>query len=499
MANRKEAAEELLRRQKVQSSLLEWCRLIGPAEPGLHHRAIIDRLEAVVRGDVRKLMVFTSPGAGKSWFCSVCLPAWFMARTGKSILAVSHTVELSEKWGRRIRGLLQEHGNTLGATLSDASAAAGRFSLSNGAEYLAAGSGMAVVGFRASGGVILDDPVRGAEDAASETARNKLYEFYRSDVTSRLTPGAFIVLIMTRWHCLDLAGRLLEEEGSEWEVLSLPAQAGPNCPLGRVEGEFLWDTKDYGYGDFLRDQKRTSPPRTWAALYQQNPIAESGNALKIEWLKKYHNMPDRDTMRTYLAADYATTDGAGDYTVIICFGLDPSGDIFVLDCFRKQCDTATGVDATLDMARDWDVQCIATESGQLKNAIFPWLKKRMDERKIYKPVETIPSRASKEIRATSIAGHAATKGIFLPANAPWVSDFMTEWGAFPLGRTDDMIDCCSLLGQLISRLSPGSAPIKKEPPKIISTDPNSCTVTMNDLWDAEDRRSKRGGGLSRIK
>jgi predicted phage terminase large subunit-like protein len=241
------------------------------------------------------------------------------------------------------------------------------------------------------------------------------------------------------------------------------------------------------------------PPRTWSALYMQDPIAESGNALKIDWLKTYHNVPDRDTMRTYLCADYATTVDGGDYSAIICFGLDPSGDIFVLDVFRKQCDTATGVDAMLNMARDWNVQCIATESGQLKNAIFPWLKKRMDERKIYRPVETIPSRASKEIRATSIAGHAATKGIFLPANADWVSDFVQEWGSFPLGRTDDMVDCCSLLGQLISRLSPGSAPVKKEPPKIISTDPGSCTVIMNDLWEAEERRSKRHGGVERIK
>jgi predicted phage terminase large subunit-like protein len=243
---------------------------------------------------------------------------------------------------------------------------------------------------------------------------------------------------MTRWHCDDLAGRLLQEEANDWEVLSLPAQALPGDCLGRAPGEWLWDTKDYGYGDFLREQKRTLPPRTWSALYMQDPIAESGNALKIEWLKRYHNMPDRDTMRTYLACDYATTVDGGDFSSIICFGLDPSGDIFVLDVFRKQCDTATGVDATLDMARDWNVQCIVTESGQLKNAIFPWLKKRMDERKIYKPVETIPSRASKEIRATSIAGHAATRGLFLPAHgADWVSDFMTEWSAFPLGRTDN--------------------------------------------------------------
>jgi predicted phage terminase large subunit-like protein len=357
---------------------------------------------------------------------------------------------------------------------------------------------MAVVGFRASGGVILDDPVRGAEDAASETARNKLYEFYRSDVTSRLTPGAFIVLIMTRWHCDDLAGRLLQEESSDWEVLSLPAQALPGDRLGRAPGEWLWDTPDYGYGNFLREQKRTLPPRTWSALYMQDPIAESGNALKIDWLKTYHNVPDRDTMKTYLAADFATTDGGGDFTAIIAFGIPPSGDIFVLDCFRKQCDTATGVDALLDMARDWKPLVAATESGQLKNAILPWLKKRMVERNIPVALEFIPSRASKEIRAQSIAAHAATRGIFLRAGAPYVSDFTQEWGGFPLFRTDDMIDCCSLLGQLISRLIPGRLEAQPKPLKILSTN-SDCNVSLTELFEANEARSRRGGGPERIR
>jgi hypothetical protein len=123
----------------------------------------------------------------------------------------------------------------------------------------------------------------------------------------------------------------------------------------------------------------------------------------------------------------------------------------------------------------------------------------MDERKIYKPVETIPSRASKEIRATSIAGHAATRGLFLPAHgADWVSDFVTEWGSFPLGRTDDMIDCCSLLGQLISRLAPGSAPVKKEEPKRLVIGGQS-SLSLLELFEDNERHAKRGGGPERIR
>jgi predicted phage terminase large subunit-like protein len=489
------ASEELARRRAVRSSLASWAKTCG-FSPSRHHELIIERLEAVARGEIKRLMIFMPPGSAKSTYSSILFAPWFMAKTGKSILACSHTVELSEKWGRRIRSLVLEHGTTLGSTLLEESAAAGRWGLANGAEYFAAGTGTAIVGFRASGGVIIDDPIKGAEDAASESARAKAQDWYRSEVTTRLTPGAFVVLIMTRWHLDDLAGRLLQEEAGDWEVLSIPAQAeAPNDPLGREIGGWLWDDDpSYAYGETLRQQKATLPPMTWASLYQQSPVAESGNALKIDWLKKYHNPPDRATMRTYLAADFATTDGSGDFTAIIVFGVSPSGDIFMLDVFRKQCDTATGVDALLNMVRDWKPLVVVTESGQLKNAIFPWLQKRMMERRIYSAIETIPSRASKEIRAQSIAGHAATRGLFIPATGDWVSDFVSEWGAFPLGRTDDMMDCCSLLGQLVSRLAPGEAlsPIQ-EPRAVVSTDPASCTLTLTRLFEENERHSKRVG------
>jgi hypothetical protein len=158
--SRKTAFEEVQKRMAVRSSLLEWCRLVEPQgrEPALHHKIIIEHLEKVARGEIQKLMLFLPPGSGKSWFASCCFPPWFMAQRGKSILACSNTMEQSERWGRRIRGLLMEQAPVLGAGLSSESQAAGRFQLDNGAEYLAAGVGSAIVGFRASGGVIIDDP-----------------------------------------------------------------------------------------------------------------------------------------------------------------------------------------------------------------------------------------------------------------------------------------------------------------------------------------------------
>lgn len=84
---------------------------------------------------------------------------------------------------------------------------------------------------------------------------------------------------MTRWHEDDLAGRILAEMaagGEHWHVLSLPAEAEPDDPLGRQPGEWLWDD-DYGYARFLAREKATQIPRNWSALYQQRPAPETGD------------------------------------------------------------------------------------------------------------------------------------------------------------------------------------------------------------------------------
>src|SRR5262244_4116540 len=100
------AAELLLKRRRIRRSLTKWCRHCG-YEPASHHRLLIDRLERVARGEIKRLAVFMPPGSAKSTYGSVLFPPWFMANApGKSIIAASHTLELAEKWGRRMRGLV---------------------------------------------------------------------------------------------------------------------------------------------------------------------------------------------------------------------------------------------------------------------------------------------------------------------------------------------------------------------------------------------------------
>jgi hypothetical protein len=407
------ALEELRRRERIGESLTEWCRHVG-YQPARHHQLIISKLEACTRGEISRCMLFLPPGAGKSVYSSVLFPPWLMAKNGGSILAVSHTVERSEDWGRRIRRIVLEHGGSLpGAQLSDDSAAAGRWSMKNGAEYFAAGVGTAIVGFRvtAGGGVIIDDPVRGAEDAASQGARDKLYSFYRNDVTTRLAPGAFVCLIVTRWNTDDLAGRLLQEEGDQWEVVSLPAQCdSPSDSLQRSIGEWLWDSDpNYRYGDVLRRQKAVMPPKDWAALYQQSPIAEGGNLIKRDWIRNAAFAPDLKTCHTYIGFDLATSEGKGDWSAAVTLAVDANSDYHILDVWRARTTIDKTIDALLDRCATYNPLFLCSESGLLANASGPFLKSRMIERGIYKHLEMIPARHSKELRAQSFIGRRTTQ------------------------------------------------------------------------------------------
>src|SRR5580704_19576012 len=137
---RQMAAETLLQRRKTRANLIEWCRYCG-SEPARHHRLIIDRLERVARGEIDWLAIFAPPGSAKSTYASILFPPWYMAAAGGSIIASSHTTELAEKWGRRVRNLIAEHHETLGTALASDSQAAGRWALTSGAEYFAAGVG----------------------------------------------------------------------------------------------------------------------------------------------------------------------------------------------------------------------------------------------------------------------------------------------------------------------------------------------------------------------
>jgi predicted phage terminase large subunit-like protein len=440
----------------VRGDLTEWCRFCG-YEPALHHRLLIDQLERLARGEFDRLAIFMPPGSAKSTYGSVLFPPWFMAsRPGTQVLGASHTVELAERWSRKVRGLVAEHGPTLGCSLSPDSNAAGRWELTSGAEYRAAGVGVGIAGFRADLAII-DDPLRSRKDADSETNRNTQWEWLMGDLLPRAKPGNKIILIQTRWHEDDLAGRILDEAkrtGRAWRVISLPAVAEADDLLGRKPGEYLWDDS-YGYGQTLRDAEREQTPRNWSALYQQRPAPETGDYFKEEWLRPYVSAPDRKTLATYGGSDFAVTADGGDYTCHVVIGIDSDDRLWLLDLWRGQTASDVWVETLCDMIGRWKPNGWAFELGQIKSGVGPFLEKRARERKTYTAFENFPTRGDKAVRAQSIRGRMAMMGLQVPANAKWYPDLRSELLSFPAGKHDDQVDALGLVGQLLDKMGSG--------------------------------------------
>lgn len=466
--SRATAAKELIRRRTARKSLTEFARAAG-YEPAPHHELLITELEALERGDFDTLLVFMPPGSAKSTYVNFLFPAWFVARNPTlNVITASHNSELAERWGRKTRNLLMESSALLNVALSNDSTAAYRWATSAGGEYYAVGVGVGIAGFRADLGII-DDPFGSREDAESKRIRQKVWDWYVDDLTSRLKPGARRVVMHTRWHDDDLAGRVmrqLDSLGRKYKLLCLPAEAGLDDPLGRKPGEMLWDDPGgYDFGSVLRARKQDSDRRTWASLYQQNPVPDEGDYFKAEWLRPYEQAPNRDMLRIYGGSDYAVTADGGDYTVHCVVGLDPDGKMYLLDLWRKQAASDEWVEAFCDLVKKWKPMAWAEEQGQIRSGIGPFLERRMRERQAYIAREQFPTRGDKAVRAQSIRGRMALEGLYVPVNAPWRNEFEAELLRFPAGVHDDQVDALGLVGQLLDNMLRGNAPTKPEKPK----------------------------------
>jgi predicted phage terminase large subunit-like protein len=464
--SRSEAAKELLKRRSTRRSLTDYAKLCG-FEPAEHHLKIIAGLEAITRGDIQNLLIFAPPGSAKSTYVSHLFPAWYMANhPAHNVLAATHSVEFAERWGRRVRNDIQEHALVFGVEPDKANQAAARWALTAGGEYYGVGAGVGISGFRADLGII-DDPFGSREDAWSETVRQKRWEWYVSDFSARLKPKARRVIMHTRWHEEDIAGRVLEQVDRgiiKAEVINIPAIAGEKDILGRQPGEYLWDEPDgYDYGGYLRQRQLEETPMMWSALYQQSPAPEDGDYFKSDWLHPVDKLPDLATMRVYGGSDMAVTSDGGDYTVFVVVGVAPDGKMYLLDVWRRQASSNVWIEAFCSLVLKWKPMAWAEETGQIVSGVGPFITQRQRELKAYCVREQFPTRGDKAIRAQSIRGRMELDGLYYERNAPWFADLRSELLSFPAGKHDDQVDALGLVGQLLDKMVAGRAAKKVEP------------------------------------
>lgn len=384
-------------------------------------------------------MVFMPPRHGKSEFISRYSTAWILGKFPDTrIILASYEADFAATWGRKSRDLLEEHGPSLfGIRVSGKSSAANRWDI-EGHEggMVTAGVNGPITGKGADIGII-DDPVKNDQEAMSVTYQERTYEWYKSTFRTRLQRDGAIILIMTRWHENDLAGKLLaaqEEEGEKWEVVSLPAIAEDDDPLGREFGQPL--CPDLFTKDALESIKKAVGSYWWASLYQQRPSPAEGGIFKRNWWQYYRRVPDRfDEIIQSWDMTFKDTKTA-DFVVGQVWGRKGANK-YLLDQVRDRMDFPATIQAVRTLSAKWpQARAKLVEDKANGPAVIATLKNEIPG------LITVNPEGGKVVRAQAASPDIEAGNVYLPdpSVAPWVYDFIEECAAFPNGVNDDQVD-----------------------------------------------------------
>jgi predicted phage terminase large subunit-like protein len=428
-------------RSRLRGAMRVWAEeaLRGAGQqPAAHHVLLLNALERVARGQLDRLMVLMPPGSAKSTYASVLFPAWwFTQHPVSSIICASHSLHLAQHFSRRVRDLIISRRHDLGYSISPNQRTRDAWTTTTGGEYLAIGVRGAVAGRRADL-VLIDDPIKSRADAESLRAREHVWEWYRSDISTRLRPGGRVVLIMTRWHQDDLGGRLLETAPDDWNVLRLPALAEANDPLGRAPGTALWP--EWEDREALLRKREMIGERAWSALFQQLPQPSDGRVFLCERIGVINDAPDGEV--TVRAWDLASTQDTGrndpDWTVGVKMSRDVSGRYVVLHVARIR-GTPHQVEHLIVTTAREDGKAvlisIPEDPGQAGRSQISYLVRQLAAFHVHSSRDT----GAKATRAMPLASQVEAGNVSI-LRADWNKQFLNELQDFPWGRKDDQVD-----------------------------------------------------------
>jgi predicted phage terminase large subunit-like protein len=501
---KKELLRELLRRKRAHDSLHSFALnvdiptnpsaplepdedILGPAAALMprHHSAILAVAERTILRPFGRALIMAPPGTAKSTYISVVVPPWAMGRKPRQrIIMTSYAGPLIQRQSRRARTIASspEFRTIMGDDLVITKESDPEWGISNGSELLAAGLLAGITGNRAHGGII-DDPIAGRQEADSPAERRRTMDAYQDDLLTRLLPGAWLILIMTRWNEQDLAGEILPldykgqsgmitcRDGLDWEVLNLPAKAEHlDDPIGREIGEYIWPeyypTKHWQM--FERGEGPTRQ-RTWSSLYQQRPTPQGSGQFTREMFKFYDELPPGGRLAKVICSDFAVTEGRNDFTEHGVWGLSPEDDLYVLDWWYEQCNTGRGVDEMLRLVDRHGIHLGFNEGGVIDKAVRPLVNTRIRDwnakaqreggRRIFLDLRALPSMQDKMAKLASFQGRCAIGKVWWPRRAPWAERAIQQLLAMPAGRWDDAADVCGLAGRGLDQYHPPSNPV----------------------------------------
>jgi predicted phage terminase large subunit-like protein len=499
---------------------------------GWVHEDICRRLERfsddVNKGLSPRLMLLMPPRHGKSEIASKTFPAWHLGRfPDHEIIACSYNVGLAMGFSRKVQQLFDDPAfqTVFDARLNPNHRAAEEWGVHGRlGGYVAAGVGGGITG-KGAHVLIIDDPIKNAEEADSADIREKLWDWYGSTAYTRLAPGAGVLVIQTWWHDDDLAGKLqqamqADPDADQFEIIKYPAIAdqaeflnlqtdeiirvetivGFDEKASEAQGEAVYlelmekisrkAAKEAGHDNAdlkflspkgaslhtarydvkkLKRIKAVIPPRFWSALYQQNPVPDDGSFFTKDQFKRRDMAPPHalnDYVHVYQAWDFAISEKQqNDYTVGSVGIQNDKDEIDVPEVVRfKSGNSIFIVDTIIATAKRWyhPSLILGFEDGQIFRSIEALLRKRMEEEGFFVPYELLRPLTDKMARARPLQGRMQQGRVYFNSNGEWYETVRNEMLRFPAGVHDDCVDSLAWLAHLIVGKP---APSRPQPPK----------------------------------
>lgn len=409
-----------------------------------HHWTIADALQAVERGDERRVLLTVPPRHGKSELGSINFPPWFLGRQpDKRIISASYAAALANTFSRRARNLIGHPLYPFEITTAGDLSNVQRWDIAgHRGGYISAGVGGSIAGHGADV-LLIDDPVGSAEQADSATYRERAWEWYTQDAYTRLEPGGSVVVIGTRWHEDDLIGRLLNG-ADRWLHIDLPAI--------NDDGDALWSERFPV--ERLREIEAEIGARAFLSLYQQRPSPVEGSILKREeWRHWREPLPPFDWILQAWDTAYKTSE-QNDYSVGITMGLARNG-FYLLDLWRGRVPFPELKRIVRDQYDLWQPHEVAIEdaaSGQsllqeFSDArIMPGTSQTTDPLAFHRALPVVPFKPDRDklARVNAVSPYVEGGHVYLPADATWREAFIEEAATFPNGVHDDQVDAFTI-------------------------------------------------------
>jgi predicted phage terminase large subunit-like protein len=438
-----EAYQNAVTREEGQIDFMTFVQTMWPGFiHGQHHALMATKFEEIASGKTKRLIINMPPRHTKSEFASYLLPAWYLGRfPNRKIIQCSNTAELAVGFGRKVRNLVDSDRYTKvfpNVALRSDSKAAGRWATNANGDYFAIGVGGTVTG-KGADLLIIDDPHSEQEAAlaASDPAVfDKVYEWYTSGPRQRLQPGGSIVVVMTRWSKRDLTGKIcqamIDRDGDEWEIISLPAIKRNEKPL--------WP-EFWSYDELCKLREELPLPK-WQAQYQQDPTSEEGALVKREWWQIWE--AERPPPCKFIIQSWDTAftkNERSDYSACTTWGVfhkdenenDPH--IILLDALKERLEFPELKTRAFEMYREWEPDaCIVEAKASGSPLIF-------ELRRMGVPIqEYTPTRGNDKIsRVNAISDLFASGKVWCPRKR-WAEEVVEELAAFPNSDHDDLVD-----------------------------------------------------------